>query len=150
MSLSGIHLFLHSFFIIAFASYVEGTEDFSQSFSEWLGVRIVCLHNIKDHLPAPRIEPKYPRMLMLVLALLILTLNRQIAFLRKAHGSKLNVFAPAHDLSLLSKTEFEGRSLVPGKKNDMAIAGSQISGDEYSNHVVKVPKLASDGIFSLL
>lgn len=28
--------------------------------------------------------------------------------------------------------------MVPGKKNDVAIAGGQILGDEYSDHVVKV------------
>lgn len=59
-------------------------------------------------------------------------------FLRKSHGSRLNVFAPVNDLSSLSKTGSENRSLVAGKKNDFAIAGGQILGDEYSDHVVKV------------
>lgn len=59
-------------------------------------------------------------------------------FLRKSYGSRLNVFAPVNDLSSLSKTGLEDRSLVPGKKNDLAIAGGQILGDEYSEHVVKV------------
>jgi hypothetical protein len=59
-------------------------------------------------------------------------------FLRKSYGSRLNVFSPVNDLSSLSKSGFEDRSLVPGKKNDVAIAGGQILGDEYSDHVVKV------------
>lgn len=61
----------------------------------------------------------------------------QIKFLRKSYGSRLNVFNPINDLSSLSKSGFEDRSLVAGKKNDLAIAGGQILGDEYSDHVVK-------------
>ncbi|KAG6879608.1 hypothetical protein C0992_000636 [Termitomyces sp. T32_za158] len=61
----------------------------------------------------------------------------QIKFLRKSYGSRLNVFDPVNDLSSLSKSSFEARSLVPGKKNDVAIAGGRVLGDEYSNHVVK-------------
>ncbi|KAG6865984.1 hypothetical protein C0991_009986 [Blastosporella zonata] len=61
----------------------------------------------------------------------------QIKFLRKSYGSRLNVFAPVNDLSSLSKSGFEARSLVPGKKNEVAIAGGQVLGDEYSDHVVK-------------
>jgi hypothetical protein len=62
----------------------------------------------------------------------------QVRFLRKSSGSRLNVFAPVNDLSTLSKTGLEGHVLVPGPKNDVAIAGGQILGDEYSDHVVKV------------
>jgi hypothetical protein len=61
-----------------------------------------------------------------------------VTFLRKQHGSRLNVFAPLTDLSTLSKTGSATRSLLPGRKNDVAIAGGQILGDEYSDHVVKV------------
>ncbi|KAJ7081810.1 inositol hexakisphosphate-domain-containing protein [Mycena belliarum] len=61
----------------------------------------------------------------------------QIKFLRKSYGSRLNVFAPINDLSSLSKTNWEDRTLVAGKNNDVAIAGGQILGDEYSTHVVK-------------
>ncbi|KJA26349.1 hypothetical protein HYPSUDRAFT_36651 [Hypholoma sublateritium FD-334 SS-4] len=61
----------------------------------------------------------------------------QIKFLRKQYGSVLNVFAPVNDLSSLSKSSFSSRSLLPGKKNEVAIAGGQISGDEYSDYVVK-------------
>ncbi|TFK40212.1 inositol hexakisphosphate-domain-containing protein [Crucibulum laeve] len=61
----------------------------------------------------------------------------QVTFLRKSYGSRLNVFAPVNDLSSLSKSGSQERSLVPGKKNDVAIAGGQILGDEYSDHVVK-------------
>ncbi|KAJ7249237.1 inositol hexakisphosphate-domain-containing protein [Mycena haematopus] len=92
------------FFIIAFASFVDGTENFSQSFSDWLKTRTEIWNQIK--------------------------------FLRKSYGSRLNVFAPINDLSSLSKTNWD-RTLVAGKKNDVAIAGGQILGDEYSNHVVK-------------
>ena len=59
-------------------------------------------------------------------------------FLRKTYGSRLNVFQPINDLSSLSKSGSEARALVPGQKNDVAIAGGQILGDEYSDHVVKV------------
>ncbi|KAJ7822077.1 inositol hexakisphosphate-domain-containing protein [Mycena olivaceomarginata] len=93
------------FFIITFTSFVDGTEDFSQSFSDWLTTRTEIWNQIK--------------------------------FLRKSYGSRLNVFAPINDLSSLSKTNWEDRAVVPGKKNDMAIAGGQILGDEYSKHVVK-------------
>ncbi|KAI0783947.1 inositol hexakisphosphate-domain-containing protein [Irpex lacteus] len=61
----------------------------------------------------------------------------QIMFLRKGYGSRLNTFQPIGDLSLLSKSSSEGRALLPGQKNDVAIAGGQILGDEYSDHVVK-------------
>jgi hypothetical protein len=62
----------------------------------------------------------------------------QVKFLRKSYGSRLNIFAPINDLSSLSKTGSEGPFLMPGKRNDVAIAGGQILGDEYSDHVVKV------------
>ncbi|EPT01640.1 hypothetical protein FOMPIDRAFT_1119753 [Fomitopsis schrenkii] len=61
----------------------------------------------------------------------------QVMFLRKSYGSRLNVFAPINDLSHLSKTGSQERALVPGQKNDVAIAGGQILGDEYSDHVVR-------------
>lgn len=61
----------------------------------------------------------------------------QVTFLRKSSGSRLNIFAPISDLSSLSKSHAENRALVPGRRNDVAITGGQILGDEYSNHVVK-------------
>ncbi|KAH6913140.1 inositol hexakisphosphate-domain-containing protein [Coprinopsis sp. MPI-PUGE-AT-0042] len=61
----------------------------------------------------------------------------QVAFLRKSSGSRLNVFVPVNDLSSLSRGGLDTRTLVAGKKNDLAIAGGQILGDEYSDHVVK-------------
>ncbi|KIP04476.1 hypothetical protein PHLGIDRAFT_75887 [Phlebiopsis gigantea 11061_1 CR5-6] len=64
-------------------------------------------------------------------------LSNQILFLRKTYGSRLNIFQPVNDLSSLSKSGAEGRALVPGQKNDIAISGGQILGDEYSDHVVK-------------
>ncbi|KAH9915114.1 inositol hexakisphosphate-domain-containing protein [Fomitopsis serialis] len=96
------------FFIIAFAEYVDQS-DSSQSFSSWLKVS----RHIRD--------------------LVVF----QVMFLRKSYGSRLNVFAPINDLSNLSKTGSQERALVPGQKNDVAIAGGQILGDEYSDHVVR-------------
>ncbi|KAI0072968.1 hypothetical protein K474DRAFT_1723915 [Panus rudis PR-1116 ss-1] len=93
------------FFIVAFASYVESQQNFSQTFSDWLKARTEIWN--------------------------------QIAFLRKARGSRLNVFAPINDLSTLSMSSSEGRALIPGQTNELVIAGGQILGDEYSDHVVK-------------
>ncbi|KAJ8072928.1 hypothetical protein PM082_016488 [Marasmius tenuissimus] len=62
----------------------------------------------------------------------------QVKFLRKSiAGHRLSVFAPANDLSSLSRSGSEGRALIPGKKNNVAISGGQILGDEYSTHVIK-------------
>ncbi|KIJ66912.1 hypothetical protein HYDPIDRAFT_180575 [Hydnomerulius pinastri MD-312] len=61
----------------------------------------------------------------------------QVMFLRKSQGSRLNVFAPVNDLSLLARSGAEDKSLVAGQKNDVEIAGGQLLGDEYSEHVVK-------------
>lgn len=95
-----------SFFMIAFASFVEESDaHFTQSFSSWLKART--------------------------------EIWTQVTFMRKQYGSRLNVFAPVNDLSSLSKSGSASRSLLPGKKNDVAIAGGQILGDEYSDHVVK-------------
>jgi hypothetical protein len=71
--------------------------------------------------------------------------SSQITFLRKSHGSRLNVFAPVNDLSALSKSGGVDKlgTLVAGRKNDVAIAGGQILGDEWSDHVVKVRSLAA-------
>jgi len=97
---------LVSFFMIAFASFVEESDaHFTQSFSSWLKART--------------------------------EIWTQVTFMRKQYGSRLNVFAPVNDLSSLSKSGSASRSLLPGKKNDVAIAGGQILGDEYSDHVVK-------------
>lgn len=65
----------------------------------------------------------------------------QVMFLRKTYGSRLNIFAPVNDLSLLSRSGTEDKSLVAGQKNDVEIAGGQLLGDEYSDHVVKVRSL---------
>ncbi|KAG8213255.1 inositol hexakisphosphate-domain-containing protein [Butyriboletus roseoflavus] len=61
----------------------------------------------------------------------------QVMFLRKSRGSRLNVFAPTHDLSLLSRSGAVDKSLVAGQKNNVEIAGGQLLGDEYSDLVVK-------------
>ena len=79
------------------------------------------------------------------LTISLLTYLSQVTFLRKQHGSRLNVFAPVNDLSTLSKTGSVTRSLLPGRKNDVAISDGQILGDEYSDHVVKVCELVQHG-----
>ncbi|KIY62129.1 hypothetical protein CYLTODRAFT_494858 [Cylindrobasidium torrendii FP15055 ss-10] len=61
----------------------------------------------------------------------------QVTFLRKSYGYRLTLFAPINDLSALSKSGTHTRALVPGTKNDVAISGGEVSGDEYSTHVVK-------------
>jgi hypothetical protein len=96
---------VNSFFLTAFANFIESTPEGSQeTFTHWLKARTEIWN--------------------------------QITFLRKASGSKLSVFVPVSDLSSLSKSGLEHRALVPGTKNDVAIAGGQILGDEYSAHVV--------------
>lgn len=70
----------------------------------------------------------YPRLILLA---------SQIKFLRTTYGSRLNVFAPINDLSSLSKRSIEARGFE-GVKDDVTLAGGQILGDEYSDHVVKV------------
>ena len=61
-----------------------------------------------------------------------------MTYLRKIYGSRLNVFAPVHDLSAMSRTGSEGIPAAAGLRNDVTIAGGQILGDEYTDHVVKV------------
>ncbi|KAJ7649760.1 inositol hexakisphosphate-domain-containing protein [Roridomyces roridus] len=53
----------------------------------------------------------------------------QIKFLRKSSGSRLNVFAPIHDLLALSKSDWLDRAFD-------STTGGQV-GDEYSTHVFK-------------
>ena len=67
-----------------------------------------------------------------------------MTYLRKIHGSRLNVFAPVQDLSAISMTGSEGLSATAGLRNDVTIAGGQILGDEYTDHVVKVGMNATD------
>ncbi|KAF8623644.1 hypothetical protein AX17_007344 [Amanita inopinata Kibby_2008] len=62
---------------------------------------------------------------------------KQVKFMRKGDGFKLNIFTPVNDLSSLSKSGSEERAVVPGRKNDVAITGGQILGGEYSDHVVR-------------
>ena len=134
-----------SFFVIAFASYVESSEeDFTQSFADWLkvGFHLHYLTSDVDGLGQFNRQgqrfPSTSNMSKHLLCTDVIIPCSQIKFLRKTSGSRLNVFNPVNDLSSLSKSGSEERSLVPGKKNDVAIAGGQILGDEYSDHVVKV------------
>ena len=62
----------------------------------------------------------------------------QVSYLRKSYGSRLNVFAPIQDLSAMSKSGAEGRTLTAGVKNDLEVAGEQVLGDEYTEHVIQV------------
>lgn len=61
----------------------------------------------------------------------------------------MNVFAPVNDLSLLSRSGTEDKSLVAGQKNDVEITGGQLLGDEYSDHVVKVRPIPIFGRLTL-
>ena len=46
----------------------------------------------------------------------------------------MNVYAPVNDLSILSKSGIEYQT----KSSDMVLAGGQILGDEWTDHVLKV------------
>ncbi|KIJ51469.1 hypothetical protein M422DRAFT_157971 [Sphaerobolus stellatus SS14] len=61
----------------------------------------------------------------------------QITFLRKTRGSRLNIFAPVSDLSSLAKSELESSELEAGPRNDIAVSGGQVLGDEWTTHVVE-------------
>lgn len=114
----------YSFFIIAFANYVDIDPSMSQSFSGWLRARTEIW--------------KYVEMVSIGVTAQVNIALSQIMFLRKTYGSRLNIFHPINDLSALSKSGSEARSLIAGQQNDVAISGGQILGDEYSDHVVKV------------
>ena len=38
----------------------------------------------------------------------------------------------------MSKSGAEGRTLMAGVKNDLEVAGEQVLGDEYTEHVIQV------------
>ena len=61
-----------------------------------------------------------------------------MTYLRKIHGSRLNVFAPVQDLSAISKSGTESLPVAASLRHDITVAGGQILGDEYTDHVVKV------------
>ncbi|THU84968.1 hypothetical protein K435DRAFT_783557 [Dendrothele bispora CBS 962.96] len=118
------------FFMIAFASYVETSdEQFSQSFSEWLMARPEIWNQIQ-----------YLRK----------SISSPLPTGLSAHGGnyanptriqkKLNLFTPVHDLSALSASQsslMRKMALVPGKSNDWAVRGEEVSGEEYEGWVVK-------------
>ncbi|KAM6504289.1 Inositol hexakisphosphate domain containing protein [Amanita muscaria] len=115
------------FFMIAYASYVDTSDDFKQTFSDWLKSLVDYRRDLKSgrklYFYATN-HSTYSRL-------------SQVTFLRKADGFNLNVFAPVDDLSSLSRSSSEDRAIVAGRKNDLAISGGQILGDEYSDHVVR-------------
>lgn len=119
-------------------------DDFSQSFTEWL--KVTSVRSIECRLPLTcsffsRRERKSGRESRALTSTFMSSRRiqySQIMFLRKSHGSRLNVFTPINDLSALSKSGADHRALLPGQQNDVAIAGGKILGDEYSDHVVKV------------
>ena len=130
--------------MIAFASYVDSVPGFKQTFSDWLKVRrefivfVRSAQTLKSVRRGQRFGSKPIWYSVIAPSLYFFCLLSQVMFLRKSHGSRLNVFAPVNDLSLLSRSGAEDKSLVAGQKNDVEIAGGQLLGDEYSDHVVKV------------
>jgi hypothetical protein len=70
---------------------------------------------------------------------LFITYSSQVVFLRKA---SLSVFSPVADLSAISKSGAEGRSMEHARKREVAImsgaGGVRVLGDEWADHVVKV------------
>jgi len=79
---------------------------------------------------------------------IMLTFRSQVTFLRKTRGSRLNIFAPVSDLSSLAKSEIERSELEAGPMNDIAVAGGQVLGDEWTTHVVEVRDLGYHGLTS--
>ena len=130
--------------MIVFASFINTSDkDFSQTFFEWIKVchRLSLTKSIFwRHKGTNRNWKVCPHQIseLVVISEVLSSSPSQVRFLRKTSGSKLNVFAPVNDLSSLSKSSFETRSLVAGKQSDMAIASGHILGDEYTNHVIKV------------
>jgi hypothetical protein len=134
---------IDSFFIIAFASFVEVQHDFSQTFSGWLKVSLsLFFWNASQVAYRYRVVGKDrdlqvgPRTLTQCSAHSHEYFS-QVLFLRQSFGTRLSIFSPVNDLSSLSKSGPQ-RSLVRGQTNDVAISGGQVLGDEYSDHVVKV------------
>ncbi|KAG8865965.1 hypothetical protein FRC20_009226 [Serendipita sp. 405] len=95
------------YFIIAFASYVESCHGFEETFADWLKARV--------------------------------EITNQVMFLRRS-GSSLKVFAPISDLKSLSQAGLETRDREEPRKRsstEVTIAGGQILGDEWAEHVVR-------------
>ncbi|KAG8824150.1 hypothetical protein FRC17_009172 [Serendipita sp. 399] len=95
------------YFIIAFASYVESSNSFEETFAEWLKSRV--------------------------------EITNQVMFLRRS-GSSLKVFAPISDLKSLSQAGLETKDRGEARKRsntEVTIAGGQILGDEWAEHVVR-------------
>ena len=133
---------MDSFFVIAFASFVEAQHDFSQTFSGWLKVPLSLLFWNASQV-AYRWVVGEDRDLQVGSRMLTHCSAHsheyfsQVLFLRQSFGTRLSIFSPVNDLSSLSKISPQ-RSLIRGQTNDVAISGGQVLGDEYSDHVVKV------------
>lgn len=95
------------YFIIAFASYVETSNNFEETFASWMKARI--------------------------------EVTNQVMFLRRS-GSAFKIFAPINDLKALSQAGLESRDqqqVAKRNRPDLTIAGGQILGDEWAEHVVR-------------
>ena len=72
-----------------------------------------------------------------------LTGSSQINILRRQGGNRLSVFAPANDLSLISRSSdyIDGHPVrsraVGGVKPGIDVQGGKVLGDEWAEHVVK-------------
>jgi hypothetical protein len=132
---------MNSFFTIAFASFVEAQDDFSLCFSDWLKVlvfswRVFRVAHCRCEYRQGRRFTSRPPIPLFHTPLSSWNLS-QVLFLRRSYDTRLSIFSPVHDLSSLSKSG-PRLSLVRGPPNDVAISGSQVLGDEYSDHVLKV------------
>ncbi|KAF5367062.1 hypothetical protein D9758_003884 [Tetrapyrgos nigripes] len=129
------------FFMIAFASFVatssEDGFEYKESFSEWLMARTEIWNQIQ-HL-RKSISPSSPSSSSGPYGQSYYTNPTQTQ-------KKLNLFTPVHDLSLLSAASqsmshslglMRELSMVPGRRNDLAVRGEEVSGDEYEGWVVK-------------
>lgn len=70
--------------------------------------------------------------------------SSQIKILRRQGGNRLLAFAPANDLSVISRSsEFVdgqySRSMIDGRerKREVDLQGGKVLGDEWADHVVK-------------
>lgn len=120
--------------MISFASFVEEQAKFEGSFSEWMQVgayypmRLRITHRFCVHRREWRYGSKCPISWGAHNAYLFLSLS-QVRYMRRSQN--LKVFAPVADLSAISKVE-------AARNHEVSVAGGQVLGDEWTEHVVKV------------